>query len=93
LSGVAVNVQHDADEVFLAVLNFIQQQMDDKVLVGVSYTDHIHPHLNHTDHIDTDPHLNHNDHIHRDPLLNHTDHICTDPQLNHTTPTHKEAQE
>ncbi|XP_030197997.1 ubl carboxyl-terminal hydrolase 18 isoform X2 [Gadus morhua] len=29
---IRLNVQHDADEVFLAVLNFIQQQMDDKVL-------------------------------------------------------------
>ncbi|CAL8318824.1 unnamed protein product [Lota lota] len=29
---IRLNVQHDADEVFLAVLNFIQQQMDDKAL-------------------------------------------------------------
>ncbi|CAL8328599.1 unnamed protein product [Boreogadus saida] len=29
---IQLNVQHDADEVFLAVLNFIQQQMDDKAL-------------------------------------------------------------
>ncbi|XP_030197987.1 ubl carboxyl-terminal hydrolase 18 isoform X4 [Gadus morhua] len=29
---IQLNVQHDADEVFLAVLNFIHQQMDDKAL-------------------------------------------------------------
>ncbi|XP_067346131.1 ubl carboxyl-terminal hydrolase 18 isoform X1 [Channa argus] len=29
---VRINMQHDADEVFLALLNFIQQQMDDKSL-------------------------------------------------------------
>uniref|UniRef100_A0A3Q0QZ63 Ubiquitin specific peptidase 18 n=1 Tax=Amphilophus citrinellus TaxID=61819 RepID=A0A3Q0QZ63_AMPCI len=27
-----INVQHDADEVFFSILNFIQQQMDDKAL-------------------------------------------------------------
>ncbi|XP_029350982.1 ubl carboxyl-terminal hydrolase 18 isoform X2 [Echeneis naucrates] len=29
---VRLNVQHDADEVFLSILHFIQQQMDDKAL-------------------------------------------------------------
>ncbi|KAM6895675.1 ubl carboxyl-terminal hydrolase 18 [Xenentodon cancila] len=29
---IRLNVQHDADEVFLSILNFIQQQMDDKDL-------------------------------------------------------------
>ncbi|XP_031169328.1 ubl carboxyl-terminal hydrolase 18 [Sander lucioperca] len=29
---VRLNTQHDADEVFLAILNFMQQQMDDKPL-------------------------------------------------------------
>lgn len=31
----AVNIQHDADEVFLSILNLIQQQMEDRDLVGV----------------------------------------------------------
>lgn len=31
----AVNKQHDADEVFLSVLNFLLQQMDDATLVGL----------------------------------------------------------
>ncbi|GLD48348.1 ubl carboxyl-terminal hydrolase 18 [Lates japonicus] len=29
---VRLNTQHDADEVFLSILNFVQQQMDDKTL-------------------------------------------------------------
>lgn len=29
-----LNVQHDADEVFLSILNFIHQQMDNRVLAG-----------------------------------------------------------
>uniref|UniRef100_UPI0037E79E36 ubl carboxyl-terminal hydrolase 18 n=1 Tax=Semicossyphus pulcher TaxID=241346 RepID=UPI0037E79E36 len=29
---VRLNVQHDADEVFLSILNFMQQQMDDRAL-------------------------------------------------------------
>lgn len=29
---IRLHVQHDADEVFLSILNFIQQQMDDKTL-------------------------------------------------------------
>ncbi|XP_071359077.1 ubl carboxyl-terminal hydrolase 18 [Trachinotus anak] len=29
---IRLNVQHDADEVFLSILNFVQQQMDDKAL-------------------------------------------------------------
>ena len=29
----AVYVQHDADEVFLFILNFLQEQMDDDTLV------------------------------------------------------------
>ncbi|XP_042367507.1 ubl carboxyl-terminal hydrolase 18 [Plectropomus leopardus] len=29
---IRLNVEHDADEVFLSILNFIQQQMDDKPL-------------------------------------------------------------
>uniref|UniRef100_A0A3B4GI75 Ubl carboxyl-terminal hydrolase 18-like n=1 Tax=Pundamilia nyererei TaxID=303518 RepID=A0A3B4GI75_9CICH len=29
-----INVQHDADEVFLSILNFIHQQMDNRVLAG-----------------------------------------------------------
>lgn len=29
----AVSVQHDADEVFLSILNFMQQQMDNRALV------------------------------------------------------------
>lgn len=32
----AVNKQHDADEVFLSILNVMVQQMDDKPLVGLS---------------------------------------------------------
>lgn len=31
----AVNTQHDADEVFLSILNFMLQQIDDKPLVGL----------------------------------------------------------
>ncbi|XP_040886509.1 ubl carboxyl-terminal hydrolase 18 [Toxotes jaculatrix] len=31
-NSVRLNIQHDADEVFLSILNFIQQQMDDKAL-------------------------------------------------------------
>lgn len=32
----AVNTQHDADEVFVAIMNLIQQQMEDASLVGLS---------------------------------------------------------
>lgn len=32
----AVSKQHDADEVFLSILNVMVQQMDDKPLVGLS---------------------------------------------------------
>lgn len=31
----AVSIQHDADEVFLAILNLMQKQMDDRELVGL----------------------------------------------------------
>lgn len=39
-----LNVQHDADEVFLSILNFIHQQMDNRVLVGLrsNYSNIIH---------------------------------------------------
>uniref|UniRef100_A0A3B5M651 USP domain-containing protein n=1 Tax=Xiphophorus couchianus TaxID=32473 RepID=A0A3B5M651_9TELE len=30
-----LSVQHDADEVFLSILDFIQRQMDDRTLVGI----------------------------------------------------------
>ncbi|XP_029317769.1 ubl carboxyl-terminal hydrolase 18 [Cottoperca gobio] len=32
LNSIRLNTQHDADEVFLFILNFVQQQMDDKHL-------------------------------------------------------------
>lgn len=31
---IGLNIQHDADEVFLSIMNLIEQQMDNKVLAG-----------------------------------------------------------